>query len=70
MKTIFQIIDETGFETLPITGNHILKNANLDFHHQDPFNRIIIAQSITEKMTIISKDRLFKNYKVPIVWKN
>lgn len=70
LKTIFQIIDETGFETLPITVNHILKNANLDFHHQDPFDRIIIAQSITEKMTIISKDRLFKNYNVPIVWKN
>lgn len=68
LKTIFQIIDETGFETLPITTNHILRNTSLDFHHQDPFDRIIIAQSLAENMTIITKDTQFKNYDVPIIW--
>lgn len=68
LKTIFQIIEETGFETLPITTNQILRNANLEFHHQDPFDRIIIAQSLTEKMTIITRDSQFKNYNVPIIW--
>jgi len=70
LETIFQIIEETGFETLPITTNQILKNANLEFHHQDPFDRIIIAQSLTEKMTIITKDSQFANYNVPIIWNN
>ncbi len=69
LEEIFQIIEETGFETLPITTNQILKNANLEFHHQYPFDRIIIAQSLTEKMTIITKDRQFENYNVPIIWK-
>ena len=69
LETIFQIIEETGFEALPITTNHILENASLEFHHQDPFDRIIIAQSLTEKMTIITKDSLFENYNVPIIWK-
>jgi PIN domain nuclease of toxin-antitoxin system len=69
LESIFQIIEETGFETLPITKNQILKNANLEFHHQDPFDRIIIAQSITEKMTVITKDSQFENYNVPIIWK-
>ncbi len=69
LVTIFQIIEETGFETLPITTNQILRNANLEFHHQDAFDRIIIAQSLTEKMTIITKDSQFENYNVPIIWK-
>ena len=69
LETIFQIIEESGFETLPITTNQILRNANLEFHHQDPFDRIIIAQSLTEKMTIITKDSQFENYNVPIIWK-
>lgn len=68
LETIFQIINETGFETLPITTNQILKNANLEFHHQDPFDRIIIAQSLIENMTIITKDSQFENYNVPIIW--
>ncbi len=69
LETIFEIIEETGFETLPITTNQILRNAKLEFHHQDPFDRIIIAQSLTEKMTIITKDSQFENYNVPIIWK-
>lgn len=68
LETIFQIIEESGFETLPITTNQILKNASLEFHHQDPFDRIIIAQSLTEKMTIITKDSQFESYSVPIIW--
>jgi PIN domain nuclease of toxin-antitoxin system len=69
LETIFQIIEETGFETLPITTSQILRNANLKFYHQDPFDRIIIAQSLTEKMTIITRDSQFENYNVPIIWK-
>lgn len=49
LKTIFQIIEETGFEAIPITTSHILINASLAFHHQDPFDRLIIAQAIAEK---------------------
>jgi PIN domain nuclease of toxin-antitoxin system len=68
LKTIFQIIEETGFDILPITVNQILTNTSLEFHHQDPFDRMIIAQAKTENMTIISKDRQFENYNVPLIW--
>ena len=56
LESVFQIIEKTGFDTLPITTNQILKNATLEFHHQDPFDRIIIAQAMIEKMSIITKD--------------
>ena len=69
LKDIFSIIEETGFDILPITTSHILKNSELEFFHQDPFDRIIIAQSIVEKIEIISKDKAFSNYDVSLVWK-
>ena len=59
LATIFEIIQATGFEILPISIKHILKNTSLELHNQDPFDRIIIAQSITEKMKIVTKDRQF-----------
>ncbi len=68
LERIFQIIEETGFEILPITVNQILKNAKLYFHHQDPFDRTIIAQAIRENLSIITKDEKFKNYQVPVIW--
>ncbi len=68
LADIFDIIEKSGFELLPVTTNHILVNAQLEFHHSDPFDRIIIAQGIVEKMTILSKDSLFKNYPAKTIW--
>ena len=68
LENIFQIIEETGFEILPITVNQILNNARLEFHHKDPFDRIIIAQAISENLSMITKDEQFKEYKVPLIW--
>ncbi len=65
---IFDIIEDSGFELLPITTDHILANAQLEFHHSDPFDRIIIAQGIVEKMTIVTKDGQFKNYPIKTMW--
>ena len=68
LSKIFQIIDDSGFEILPITIPHILTNSNLPFHHQDPFDRIIISQAIVEDLTVISKDNQFAKYDIKVVW--
>jgi PIN domain nuclease of toxin-antitoxin system len=68
LETIFKIIEDTGFDILPITTEQILRNTKLEFHHQDPFDRIIIAQAITEKLTVITKDKQFDDYNIPIIW--
>lgn len=68
LSDIFAIIDETGFELLPIDLNHILANAQLAFHHYDPFDRIIIAQAITENLQIITKDDKIDLYPVGLIW--
>lgn len=68
LKRIFELIDETGFTLLPITTKHILTNAILDFHHRDPFDRLIIAQAKSERLTLISKDEAFKDYDINWIW--
>jgi PIN domain nuclease of toxin-antitoxin system len=68
LETIFKIIEDSGFEILPITSSQILANAGLAFHHQDPFDRMIIAQASTEYLSIVSKDQMFEKYDVPVVW--
>jgi PIN domain nuclease of toxin-antitoxin system len=68
LETIFALINKSGLEVLPITQNHILSSSKLQFHHNDSFDRLLIAQSITENLTLISKDRAFKQYKATVLW--
>ena len=57
---------ENEVEILHITTNHILELENLPFHHKDPFDRILIAQSIVEGLTVITVDPEFRAYPVKI----
>lgn len=62
------MIAENGFEILPITFEHTLKLAELDFIHGDPFDRILIAQCIVEHLAIISKDSNIEKYPIKVLW--
>jgi PIN domain nuclease of toxin-antitoxin system len=72
LQTPFEKISEqianNGFQILPITFEDTLVLTSLPFHHRDPFDRIIISQSFTNKLTIISKDRYFEAYQVALTW--
>jgi PIN domain nuclease of toxin-antitoxin system len=59
---------QNDFELLPITFDHVVKLQGLKFYHRDPFDRIIIAQAISENFTIITKDQNFMKYDIRIVW--
>jgi PIN domain nuclease of toxin-antitoxin system len=65
---ILDFIEENEIEVLPITFSHILALNDLDFHHRDPFDRILLAQSAAEQLTIISKDKNFSLYDIRIFW--
>jgi PIN domain nuclease of toxin-antitoxin system len=70
LERVFDIIGESGFEILEITPAHFLKTAQLNFHHRDPFDRLLIGQALTEGMPILSKDGMLKKYEgLDIVWK-
>lgn len=56
------------FTLLPISVKHLEKNVELPFHHRDPFDRLIIAQSLAEDLPVASNDVIFDNYGVNRVW--
>jgi PIN domain nuclease of toxin-antitoxin system len=69
--TIQSISDDlivNNFEILPINFAHIVQTNELEMHHRDPFDRMIIAQANIENMPIISKDTNFKYYDVKVIW--
>jgi len=69
LKELFEFADRNQIEIIPINFEHLLLLSKLQIHHNDPFDRLIIAQAISEDLIIITRDKLFKNYKVKIVWK-
>ncbi|WP_325064587.1 type II toxin-antitoxin system VapC family toxin [Dolichospermum flos-aquae] len=57
-----------NIQILPIELAHIWALEQLPYHHKDPFDRLIIGQSITENITILSIDTIFDAYSVKRVW--
>ena len=53
---------------LPIQLQHVVRVAALPRHHRDPFDRLLIATAMTEKLTLITADREFKKYGVVTLW--
>ena len=53
---------------MPIELTHIYNLENLPFYHRDPFDRLIIAQSMAEKINILSNDTVFDRYPVKRIW--
>ena len=60
-------IKAKDFIPLSIDLNHALSVESLPWHHQDPFDRILIAQAIYEHLTIVTRDRKFSVYKVDLI---
>jgi PIN domain nuclease of toxin-antitoxin system len=59
---------EKDLQILPIFLNHVLTLENLPVHHRDPFDRILIAQASAERLVIVTKDQIFKEYTVQLFW--
>ncbi|MBX7243355.1 MAG: type II toxin-antitoxin system VapC family toxin [Bacteroidia bacterium] len=53
---------EKGFTFLPIDMAHIMKSAKLPFHNRDPFDRIIVAQAISENLDFVTRDGVMESY--------
>lgn len=61
-------LEEYGFVGLSVTVRHADAMLALPAHHSDPFDRLIIAQALEEGFTILTSDRAFELYRVPVVW--
>ncbi len=61
-------LEKNAIEILPIELNHLSATISLEFHHRDPFDRLIIAQGITEQIPVITSDAFFSKYPVDVIW--
>lgn len=61
------ILQAEGFSELPVSWNHAAMVRKLPFHHKDPFDRLIIAQTIIEDLTLLTVDKIISEYGVKIL---
>lgn len=57
-----------GFISLPIKMEDVLQIWHLESHHNDPFDRLLIAQSQIRNLPIITADKKFSLYDVNVIW--
>ena len=56
-----------GFTPLDMSVGHALAAARLPAHHDDPFDRMLVAQAFAEGLTLVSRDSRFSSYGVPLL---
>lgn len=67
-QTIQNEMEINAIQWLPIEMTHCAKVIKLPFHHRDPFDRMLVAQAITEKMQLLSRDSRFLAYAIKRIW--
>lgn len=65
---VSQQISLNDISLFNITLDHLAAIASLPFHHRDPFDRLLVAQSLVEKIPVISVDTAFDAYGVTRLW--
>jgi PIN domain nuclease of toxin-antitoxin system len=61
-------LERMGLRDLPITTAHALRAGGLEIDHRDPFDRLLIAQALTEQLTLVSNEELFDRAAVSRLW--
>lgn len=61
-RFVSEQMQQNGFLMLDIELRHIAKIATLEFHHRDPFDRLLLSQAKTEKMTLVTVDSALLAY--------
>ncbi len=62
------LLGATNLHLLPIAVAHAAFISDLPFHHRDPFDRMLIAQSLVEDLPILGRDTTFDQYGVNRIW--
>ena len=63
-----QVVEEEGFELLPIAFPHLRTLAELPLLHRDPFDRMLVAQALAENIPLVTGDRAMRPYPAAIFW--
>jgi PIN domain nuclease of toxin-antitoxin system len=61
-QQVHQALLAEGFVELPIHASHIVRVASLPWMHRDPFDRLLVAQALEERMTLLTANKVLKDY--------
>lgn len=67
-KLVNQEIYGNAIELLEIRPEHLDELSKLSFYHKDPFDRLIISQSLVENSPVVTRDSIFGSYPVQLLW--
>jgi PIN domain nuclease of toxin-antitoxin system len=67
-RLIPEQLEQNSIAVLPIEIQHLSKIIDLPFHHRDPFDRLIIAQGLSEQLPVITPDAAFGRYSIHLIW--
>lgn len=56
-----------GYSELPVTSTHTLAVSTLPDHHRDPFDRLLVAQALSEGLTLVTSDHMLEAYPAPVI---
>ncbi len=68
VNALVQAVNDAGFIALPVRLDHAVAVKSLPMHHRDPFDRLLVAQAMTEGLTFASRDSQVARYKVKTIW--
>ena len=69
-RSLTEILKQLSLQSIEILGvqpGHVMQVAKLVFHHRDPFDRMIIAQSKVEFLPVITHDKIFSDYGIKLL---
>ena len=61
-------VSDSGMTLLPVEFRHLTALSQMPWHHRDPFDRLLIAQAQVDGLTLVSVDRHFPLYGIPLLW--
>ena len=67
-RLILKWVRQHGFRFLPLTTQSILRLESLPALHRDPFDRLLLCQALTHRLTLVSPDPLIRRYDAPVLW--
>lgn len=67
-ETIPRLLESNRMHQLPITPKHCARIAQLPHIHGDPFDRMLIAKAQCDDFILVSRDRIFQQYDVRLLW--
>jgi PIN domain nuclease of toxin-antitoxin system len=66
-RTLEDAVADSGFEEMPVRLRHGAALARLPLLHRDPFDRMLVAQAVSEGLTIVTRDPAFDDYDVRVI---